>query len=176
MADITNPTTNCTIFGGDNPALSAAVTSTTDGAKERLDCDVTGSVSITDDEAPTKLQLKTDYDATGVSLNTSTDTTLYTFSGSGVIDLIAITCATTANYEVTIKIDGTERLRISMSDLGTGLGLTDSSFDIAALVANKQFRYHPSQIGFTTSFTVLAKATIGTPTVTHMVMYREKVT
>jgi hypothetical protein len=37
MADITNSTGNVTVFGGDNPALAKAVTSTTDGAKERLD-------------------------------------------------------------------------------------------------------------------------------------------
>ena len=177
MADITNTTGNVTVFGGDNPAFSKAVTSTTDGAKERLDCNVDGAeVIVTADESPTKFQLKTSYDATGTALNTSTDTELFTYSGAGVIDLIAVNSLTTSNWEIIIDIDGTERLRIAMSDLGTTLGLTNSDYDIVAETANKQFRYRPAQIGFTTSFTVSAKATVGTPTVYYMVVYREKTT
>lgn len=42
MADLVNPTTNVSIYGGDNdPDRSAAVTVTTDGSKERLDVSTT---------------------------------------------------------------------------------------------------------------------------------------
>lgn len=39
MADIVNPTQNVTVFGGDNPAIAKAITSTTVGTHERLDVD-----------------------------------------------------------------------------------------------------------------------------------------
>lgn len=177
MADITNPTTNVSLYGGDNPSdRSKAVTSTTDGSKERLDVDVTGSVSIDYDESPTKYQLKSDYDASGTSVASSPDTTLYTFSGQGVIDLVAVNCLTSANWGVDIYIDGTSRLRISMPDLGSNLGLTNSDFDVVTETANKQFRWKPTQIGFTTSFTIKAYATGSTVTLNHLILFRERVT
>ena len=173
MSDLNDLTQNVNIW---NDEKSKSVTVSTDGAKERLDCNIDGSqVEITSDESLTKFTLRTDYDATGVALNTSTDTSLFSFVGAGVIDLMAVNSTTSSAWEITIKIDGTERLRISMSDLGTALGLTDSAFDLSALTANKQFRYHPAQIGFQTSFEILAKAVTATPTVRHLVMYREKV-
>jgi len=155
--------------------VATPITSTTDGSKERLDVDVTGSVSIDYDESPTKYQLKTAYDATGVSITTS-DTQLYTFSGQGVIDLVSVNNNTTSNWGIVINIDGTERLRINMSDLGSTLGLTDSNFDVVAQTANKQFRWRPNSIGFTTSFTIEAYATTGSTTVYYMILYRERVT
>ncbi len=175
MADITNPTANVTIFGGDNPALAKAITSTTVDTKERLDVDVTGSVSIDYDESPTRYQLKTNYNATGTSVASSPDTTLYTYTGAGVIDLVAVNCLTSANWGIDIYIDGTSRLRITMSQVGSDLGLTNGAFDIVAETANKQFRWHPSQIGFTTNFTVKAYATGSTVTLNHLVMFRERV-
>jgi len=172
MADLNDLTQNVNIW---NDAKTKSVTVTTDGAKERLDCDVTGAVSIDYDESPTKYQLKTDYDATGTSVTTS-DTLLYTFSGEGVIDLVSINSTTSSNWGIVINIDGTERLRITMSQLGSSLGLTDSNFDIVSQTANKQFRWHPSSIGFATSFTIEAFATTGTVTLNHMIMFRERVT
>jgi len=177
MADITNPTTNVSVYGGDNESdLTKAVTVTTDGAKERLDCDITGTVNIDNNESPTKYQLKTAYDITGTALNTSTDTELFTYSGSGVIDLIAVNSLTSSNWEIVIDVDGTERLRITMSALGSSLGLTNSDYDVAVTTANKQFRYHPVAMGFATDFTIKAKATTGSPNVNYMVMYRERLT
>ena len=177
MSDITNPTTNVSIYGGDNEAdRSKAVTTTTDGAKERMDVDVTGSVSIDYDESPTRYQLKSDYNTSGTSVASSPDTTLYTFSGSGVIDLVSVNSTTSSAWGVDIIIDGTSRLRINMTDLGSNLGLTNSDFVIVAETANKQFRWRPEQIGFTTSFTIKAFATGSTVTLNHLVMYRERIT
>ena len=147
----------------------------TDGSYERLACEVAGTVSLSNDESPTKYKLKTNFDATGVSVASSPDTTLYTFTGAGLIDLVAVNCATSSNWGIDIFIDGTSRLRITMSQLGTDLGLTNSDFDVVAETANKQFRWHPSSIGFTTSFAIKAYATGATVTLTHLVMFRERV-
>ena len=173
MADLTNATSNVTVFGGDNPALAKAITSTTDGAKERMDVNVAGSVSIEGDESPTRYQLKTNYNVTGTTVTTS-DTQLFQFTGAGVIDLVAINSLTSSSWGVVLMVDTVERLRITMSDLGSGLGLTNSSFDIVAETANKQFRWNPSQIGFKTRFTVLAFAIGANVTLNHLVMFRER--
>jgi uncharacterized protein with LGFP repeats len=153
------------------------VTTTTDGLKERLDISLEGeeiNVTVSNDESPTKFQLKTSYNVVGTSVTTS-DTTLYTYTGSGLIDLVAVTSAVSSNWGVIIFIDGTERLRITMASLGTILGLTDSNFDIAAQTANKQFRWRPTTIGFATSFTIKAYATSGTVTLYNLILFREKV-
>lgn len=158
-----------------NEAGDKAVQVTADAyAVNRLACDVLGSVNIDYDESPTRYQLKTAYDATGVAITTS-DTTLYSYTGAGVIDLVAVNNATTANWGVVINVDGTERLRISMGDLGSTLGLTDSNFDIVTQTANKQFRWKPTQIGFTTSFEIEAYTTTGTTTLYYMILFRERV-
>jgi len=173
MADLNDLTQNVNIW---DDAKSKAVSVITDGSTERLAVDVSGTVDIDYDESPTKYQLKTDYDATGTSVASSPDTTLYTYSGSGVIDLVAVNCLTSANWGVDIIIDGTSRLRITMPDLGSQLGLTDSNFDVVAQTANKQFRWKPSQIGFTTNFTVKAYATGATVTLEHLILFRERIT
>lgn len=141
----------------------------------RVPTNVTGSVSIDYDESPTRYQLKTNYNATGTSV-TTTDTSLFTYSGAGVIDLVAVNSTTSSSWGIVINIDSTERLRITMGDLGSNLGLTNSDFVIVAETANKQFRWRPEQIGFTTSFTIEAYATTGTVTLNHMIMFRERVT
>ena len=170
MADINDPTRNVTLW--DN-VKGKNVSVITDGSHERLAVDA--KATITDNESPTRYQLKSDYDASGTALNTSTDTELFSFTGQGVIDLISVNSLTSSNWEVVINIDGTERIRISMGDLGSSLGLTNSDYDIVAETANKQFRYHPNSIGFTTSFSVEAKSTVGTPSVNYLVLYRERV-
>ena len=173
MADINDLTQNVSIYP---EGSSSPITSTTDGAKERLDVNVAGSVAIDYDESPTKYQLKTNYNATGTSVASSPDTTLYTYSGAGVIDLVAVNSTTSSGWGIDIEIDGTSRLRITMSQLGSDLGLTSVGFDVVAETANKQFRWHPQQIGFTTSFTVKAYATGSTVTLNHLVMFRERIT
>lgn len=173
MADLNDLTQDVNIW---NDAKTKAVTITTDGAKERLDVNVAGSVAIDYDESPTKYQLKTNYNSTGTSVVSSPDTTLYTYSGAGVIDLVAVNSTTSSSWGIDIEIDGTSRLRITMSQLGSDLGLTSVGFDVVAETANKQFRWHPQQIGFTTSFTIKAYATGSTVTLNHLVMFRERIT
>jgi len=175
MGDLNDPTQNVNIW---NDEKTKSVTVTTDDVKERLDVSIQDSIGVIveDSESPTKYQLQSDYDATGVALNTSTDTVLFTHSGSGTIDLIAVNSLTSSNFEVAIVIDGTERIRIGMPDLGSNLGLTNSDYDLAVETANKQFRYHPASVGFTTGFTVKAKSLVATPTVRHMILYKERIT
>jgi len=133
--------------------------------------------TVSDNESPTKYQLRTDFDAVGDILNTSTDVVLLAVTTtSGVLDFIAVSGGN-ANYEIAIEIDGTERLRITMAELASiGLG---NATNVAtwAETANKNFRYHPKDpVGFTTGFRILAKATgAPLPTVTHMTLYRERV-
>jgi hypothetical protein len=174
MPDINDFSQDVSIHG--NNASNPAVDTINDGTYERLAVDVLGTVAIDYDESPTKYQLKTNYNATGTSVPSSPDTTLYTYTGQGVLDLVAVNCLTSANWGVVIVIDGTERLRISMPDLGSNLGLTNSDFAIVTETANKQFRWKPDQIGFTTSFTIKAYATGTTVTLNHLILFRERVT
>ena len=167
MADRNNRQAEVSLWGPSNKQL----TSTTIGGKELLDVNAT----VSNDESPTKYQLLTDYDATGTSV-TTTDTELFSYSGIGVVSFIAVTNATTSNWEVVINVDGTERFRITMSDLGSTLGLTDGYAPIWTQTANKQFRYHPTpEIGFTTGFSVEGRATTGSTTLSHLILYKEKV-
>lgn len=172
MSDGSNITDNVTLF---KENTSTAIDVINDGTYERLACDVYGSVSIDYDESPTRYQLKSNYNASGTSVASSPDTTLYTYTGQGVIDLVAVNCLTSANWGVDIIIDGTSRLRISMPDLGSSLGLTSVGFDVVVETANKQFRWHPQQIGFTSSFAINAYATGTTVTLNHLVLFRERV-
>jgi len=173
MADLNDLTTDVNIWNDDK---TKAVTVTTDGAKQRLDVEIQddATISITNDESLTKFQLKTNYNATGTSVASSPDTTLYTFSGAGVIDLVAINSSVSSAWGVDIFVDGTSRFRITMAALGSTLGLTSVGFDVVAETANKEFRWHPQQIGFTTSFTIKAFATNSTVTLNHLIMFREK--
>jgi len=145
----------------------------TDDMVERLAVDA--KVIVTNNESPTKYQLRSNYNATGVSVGT-TDVTLYEYVGSGVIDSIAVTNPNASTYEVAIVIDGTERVRITMNALGSDLGLSSSATPIWVETANKNFRFVPrSDIGFTQGFSVIARSTSGTTTLRHIVLYREKV-
>jgi len=168
MSDINDLTQNVNIW---NDAKSKSVTVTTDGAKERLDVEATivgGTFTLT------AFTPKVDFDVSDTVLNTSTDTTLLTFSGTGKIDFIAIE-GSVSSYEVTIEIDSTEIVRIKMSELGSGLGLSNATnVPLWVETANKRFRLH-SQSGddFLTNFTIKAKAVSGSPTVNWLVKYRE---
>ena len=169
MADLSDRNTDVSIH--DN-ATNAAVTTTAGiGSKVLLDVNAT----VSGDESPTKYQLLTDYDATGTSVTTA-DTELFSYTGIGVLSFVAVSSGTSSLWEVIINIDGTERIRISMADLGSNLGLNSGTTPIWVGTANKEFRYHPTpEIGFTTSFSVEARATSGTQSLTHLVLYKEKV-
>lgn len=136
---------------------------------------VDANATIVNNESPTRYQLKTDYDTTGDALNTSTDTELFSYTGDGVLDFISV-AGSNPSYEIAIEIDGTERIRISMADLGSTLGLSNATnVDMWVETANKNFRYRPSEVGFTTGFKVYAKATsTPSPTVYHLIFYRER--
>lgn len=169
MGDISDKTLDVNIW---DDAKGKAVSIITDGSVERLAV----SANISNNESPTKYQLRTDYDATGDSVTTAADVTLYTFTGSGVIDFIGVYDSTSSNFEVAIFIDGTERIRIGMGALGTDLGMAAAGIPIYTETANKAFRYVPQEVGFTTSFEVKAKALVsGTRTLKHIVLFREKV-
>ena len=170
MADITDYSQNVSIHDESN---DAAVTTTTSGSKVLLDVNAT----VSNDESPTKYQLLTDYDVTGTIVTSASDAELFSYTGVGVVSFIAVTCATSASWEIVINTDSTERLRITMGALGNTLGLTGTGGEpIWTQTANKQFRYHPTpELGFKTSFSVEAKATGANVTLTHLVMYKEKV-
>ena len=120
---------------------------------------------------------KFDFNIAGVTLNTSTDTSLKLVTGTtGKIDFVAIASGT-SQYEVIIKIDGSEVLRIKMLELGSDIGLANATnVPLWVETANKNFRFSPKQgVDFTSSFEILAKALTGTPSVTWLVNYRESV-
>jgi len=176
MADINDQNTDISLHSASDNTQKIEMQYDSDAGIYRVPTDVTGSVSIDYDESPTKYQLKTNYNTTGTSVASSPDTTLYTYTGAGVIDLVAVNSTTSSSWGVDIEIDGTSRFRITMADLGSNLGLTNSDFVVVAETANKQFRWRPEQIGFTTSFTIKAFATSTTVSLNHLIMYRERVT
>ena len=133
-----------------------------------VDANVTGGVTLQ------RFTLIVDYDVSDIVLNTSTDTVLKTVTGDGRLDFISID-SSSANYEVILEIDSVEIMRISMNDLGSNLGLANASnVPIWVETANKNFRLHPNAEGmdFTSNFTIKAKATSGTPSLTWLVKYR----
>jgi len=173
MSDLGDQTLNVNIANDGNTKL---VTVTTVSAKEALDTYVAGgSLNITSDDSPTKYQLRTDFDTVGDLVTSAADVILYTFTGAGVIDFIATSCIS-SGYEIALFIDGTERFRMTMNELGSDIGLTGGNVPIWVETANKNFRYSPVEgIGFKTSFDVKAKATGANVTVKHLTMYREQV-
>ena len=176
MADLNDLTQNVNIW---DDSKTKSVTVTTDGVKERLDCNIDGSeVIVSDSESATKYQLQTDFDAVGDLLNQATDTVLYAVTGeTGTLDFVAIT-GSNANFEVTLEIDGIERIRITMAEVGS-IGLSNATnVPLWAETALKNFRYSPNlPVGYTTGFRILAKSVSAqNPTVTHLTMYRQRIT
>jgi len=176
MADQNDLTTNVALY---EEGKSTSVTTETDGSgNERLHCNMDGSeVIISDSESATKYQMKTYFDAIGLTLNTTTDDILFSVTGTGTLDFVAVT-GSNANFEITIEVDGSERIRISMAELASiGLG-NATNVPFWAETANKNFRYSPNiPVGYTTGFRIMAIST-GNPlaSVKHMTLYRERVT
>ena len=170
MPDINNPTDNVTIFGGDNPALAKAITSETDGLKERLHVQALidgGTFSL----LPFVPVVK--FDSTGVALTTAWTTLEEVTTTLGKLDFIA--CSTiTSNYKVRLTVDGVEIFDIAMADLNS-IGLSNAvNVDIWAETALKNFRYRPqAPVDFTTGFKVEAAMTTGTGTLKYMINHRE---
>ena len=170
MADDDNVTDNVTLWDNDGDREVSIIT---DGSDERLAVDslITGGNFQLQPFTPVF-----DYDTSGTALNTSTDTSLKLVSSTiGKIDFIAIV-GQLSTYEVVIKVDGSEVLRITMADLGAGIGLANATnVPLWVETANKNFRYSPKQgVDFTDSFELLAKSTTGTPNVSWLVNYREQ--
>lgn len=169
MSDIARTTSDVTLYDENGNKVNIEL----DDSIYRL------SVSAKLDESSLTFQLNPftpifDFDATStVTLNTSTDTSLKLINDIGKIDFIAL-AGSSANYEVVLKIDGTEILRINMGELGSDIGLANATnVPLWAETANKNFRYSPKQgVDFTSSFELLAKATSATPTVNWLVSYR----
>jgi hypothetical protein len=169
MADISDRSLDVSIH---NPSdVTKAVTTTTDGAKERLDVDA----SISSDDSPTKYELGTYYNASGVTVTSAADVELLGYTGAGVLDFIAAV-AGSSGYEIAIYTDGVERLRINMNDLGSNLGLANATnVPLWVETANKNFRWHPpTQVGFKTSFSIKARATGANVTISSLILYRKK--
>jgi len=164
MADIQDDTLNTTLYDELGNPVTVVL-----GTKNALAVDAT----ISGDESPTKYQLRWDIDDIGTSVP-STDTLLYSFSGVGILDFVA-TSAGNSGYDVSIRIDGVERFRSTMAQLGS-LGLSNAvNVPVWAETALKNFRINPSEgFGFSTGFEVYAKSTGSTRQVRHAAMYREK--
>jgi hypothetical protein len=172
VADLGDQTTDATIWSEDRTKSVDVMTDTL--GKNRLLTE--GTVTIANNESPTKYQLKTDYDATGDTITSAADAVLFSYTGDGTLNFVAVTNATSSNYEIAIEIDGTERLRITMNNLGSVLGLISGSTPFWTETANKAFRFRPYEgVGFTTGFRILAKATGANTTVTHFTMFKERV-
>jgi hypothetical protein len=169
MGDLNDPTKNVTLYDENGNQVGLIL----DGSIYRLavDADITGGNFQLVPFTP-----EFHYSVAGTALNESTDTSLRSETSTGKIDFVAIV-GSNANFEVVIKIDGSEVLRISMADLGT-LGLSNATnVPLWAETANKNFRYSPKQgVDFTTSYEILAKATsTPTPTVNWLVNDRKQV-
>jgi len=167
MADIKDYTRNVSIF---DDTANSPVSTTLVGSKRLLDVNASAD--------PTQYSPEFDYDTTGDVVTSGADATLFTFSGAGVIDMIAVTCATSSSWSIIVDIDGVEKFRISMTELGSTLGLTGATQNlIYTATANKQFRWLPrGAAGFTTSFSVKARATGADVTLYHITNYRKLVT
>ena len=170
MGDQNDRSTDVSIH---NESTDAAVTTTTDGAKERLDVAakiVGGSFSLS------AFAPETDFSVSGTALNTSTDTTLYTQTDVGKVDFIVVV-GSNSNYEVVLEVDAVEVFRVKMSELAT-LGLSNAT-NVAmwAETANKNFRYHPNEgVDHLTNWTLKAKATGNpTPTVNWLTNHRTEI-
>ena len=166
MSDLNDRTQNVSIH---DDTTDDAVTTTVDGSKRRLD------VSTPNETNPTLYKLETDYDATGVTV-TSTDTEIFSFTGAGIIDFIAL-AGSAATYEVIITVDGEEKIRITVADIGSNLGLSaigGGNLPIWVETANKNFRFNPnSGLGFSSSFTIEARATGSNVNIAHLIIFRE---
>lgn len=168
MAD-DDRTDNVSIANSENTQI---VTITTDGAKERLDTSLGEEFEF---------QLRawapvTDFDATGVPLNTSTWTTLLTVTAEGKLDFIACVGGS-SSYRVRLTVDGNECYDLAMADLNA-IGLSNATnVPLWAETANKNFRYNPnSPVDFKTTLLIEAKATVATPNLKHLITYREPAT
>jgi hypothetical protein len=168
MSDTNDRTQNVTLW---DALKNKAVSVITDGLLERLavDANITGGNFHLQPFAP-----KMDFDTTGVVTNTTTwDTLVDVTATEGKLDFVALS-AGSSNYEVRLTIDAVVVYTIAMADL-SAIGLSNATnVEIWAETADKNFRYHPEvPVDFTTSLKIEVRATVATPTVKHLIAWRE---
>ena len=168
MADDNDRTLDVSIH--DDTSEDAVETVYTSG-KRRLCVD--SVTTISGDESPTKYQLRSHKDSQ--SITTGAFQEIFSATTIGLLDFVA-TSTNSANYEIAIEIDGTIQLQTTMGELGV-IGLSNAvNVNIWAENANKNYRYRPLEgSGFSISCRVLARATVSTQTIDHIVLWREKV-
>jgi hypothetical protein len=173
MADLNDPTINVNLWNDDK---SKSVTVTTDGPKERLDvnANIEGSVTIS------TTQPRWDYSVSTIPLTDGVDTSVFLIPATtiGFIDFVQIICKN-SNFSVILIIDGTEELRISMSDLGS-IGLLSSNstgIPLYAASASKIFSLHPFQpFNFQSSFELqVVASSSGNNVDGYMITWREQI-
>jgi len=169
MADQNDLTTNVNIANDDNSKLVDVITDL--NSKERLAVDafLTGGNFQLSPFVPVL-----EFDSTGISLNTSTWTTLLNHtSETGKLDFIACVGGS-SSYRVRLTVDGTEVFDISMADLNS-IGLANATnVPIWAETANKNFRYNPTEgVDYTDSLLIEAMATTASPTLKYLISHRE---
>ena len=128
--------------------------------------------------SPVKFSAKVVTNIIPISLNVTTDSSLFSFTGEGKLDFIAL-AGSRSGYEAILKIDGVEVYRLPMDDIST-IGLTGSENEtIYNTTASKNFRdIYPEGADFLTSFEILAKQTggAGTDISASLIKFREKIT
>ena len=118
---------------------------------------------------------KSDFDSTGISLNTSTwDTLLEITTTRGKLDFIAMSGAS-SQYEVRITVDSVVFVTIGMPDL-SAIGLSNATnVEMWAETADKNFRYSPNDpVDFVDNLKIEVRALTATPNLKHLILYREE--
>jgi hypothetical protein len=165
LADLNDQTANISIH---DETSDAAVTTTIDGSKIRLDVDTAAESN------PTLYTLEFDEDSTGSTVTSASDVDLVSVTGSGLIDFIRVASGS-SGYEIALEIDSVERVRLTMAEIGNDFALSNATnVQIWVDTANKNFGFNPSEgVGYSTNFKVIAKATGSDVTLKHLVQYRE---
>lgn len=117
-----------------------------------------------------------------VAISQVTDTSIFTFSGEGVIQAFTINF-NKADVDVILKVDGVETFRIDLPGLGTvseynmGDFSKNGPFPVRTNGADSQIivDFGAQTAGFTSSFQVLARAlTTNVNKLAFLCSYREK--
>jgi len=168
MGDSTDETIDVAIW---NEARTKTVTTTTDGATERLDVDATivgGSFQL-QEFVPVVV-----VDPTGVSLSTGAwNTLLNVTTTEGKLDFIGCS-GSSSSYRIRVTMDSVVIFNVTMDNLNS-IGLSnDVGVPMRAETALKNFRYRPLEgVDFTSSLLVEAQSTSATPTLTSLITYRK---
>ena len=147
----------------------------TDGAIERLAVDVNGENGVVLEKFFPHIEYEAD---TPVVLSDITESTLFSVSDVGKLDFIAIS-GSRSDYVVILEVDAIEVMRISMSQLGSDLGLSAQAgavLPIYTTTANKNFRMLFAEgADFSTSFAIkVIKTSVQAVEVTWLIKWRDQ--